>query len=156
MTDDKYKRLAKQLFGETDEKRKELLTALRDAIAKEELTVPESDQFHLKLLRAGGMDVEGAVAVLKNFLQQLNEWPHYFHKAFPPAKAEPVFKEKIHTVLKHRDRLGRRVYIYRPGRWNPDKMTFGDVYGATYMLAELMALEAKTQVCTICTLCSSL
>ncbi len=59
---------------------------------------------------------------------------------------EKVISEKTHMVLPHRDRLGRRVYFYRPGSWNPDTLHINDLYCIGYMFAELIAVEPKTQV----------
>lgn len=50
---------------------------------------------------------------------------------------------QIHLMLQHRDQHGRRVYIYRPGRWNPDKVSFDDVFCCGYALSELVSLETK-------------
>ena len=49
-------------------------------------------------------------------------------------------------MLPHRDQYGRRVYIYRPGKWNPDKVHFNDVFCTGYSLCELVAPETKTQI----------
>ncbi len=49
-------------------------------------------------------------------------------------------------MLEHRDKFGRRVYIYRPGLWDPDTVSFVEVFSASYLIAEVVSLEAKTQV----------
>ena len=46
-------------------------------------------------------------------------------------------------MLQNRDRHGRRVYIYRCGKWDPDRVSFNDVFCAGYALAELVSLETK-------------
>ena len=46
----------------------------------------------------------------------------------------------------YRDKHGRRVMILHLGRWNPDVVTFEQGYCAFYKLAEVLALEPKTQV----------
>ena len=46
-------------------------------------------------------------------------------------------------MLKHRDQYGRRVYIYRPGKWNPDKVHFNEIFCGGYALSELVAMETK-------------
>ena len=53
--------------------------------------------------------------------------------------------------LNLRDKFGRRVYIVRSGAWNPDKVSYGELYSISYKIAEVMALEPKTQIagCTI-------
>ena len=61
-----------------------------------------------------------------------------------------------------RDKLGRRVYVFRPGRWDPSKVShllhpeassppisqisFNDLFCAGYMLSELVVREERTQV----------
>ena len=46
----------------------------------------------------------------------------------------------------------RRVYIWCPGKWNPDAIPFNDCYAIGYMLCELMALETKTQIAGVTTI----
>ena len=46
----------------------------------------------------------------------------------------------------YRDKYGRRVLILRLGEWNPDEVTFEQGFCAFYKMAELLALEPKTQV----------
>ena len=46
----------------------------------------------------------------------------------------------------YRDMHGRRVMILHLGRWNPDVVTFEQGYCAFYKMAEVLALEPKTQV----------
>lgn len=45
-----------------------------------------------------------------------------------------------------RDKHGRRVYVYRPGKWDPDKVNFCDVFCGGYMLCEMVSREEKTQI----------
>ena len=46
-------------------------------------------------------------------------------------------------MLKHRDQYGRRVVIFRPGRWEPDKSHFNEVFCTGITLMELVAKETK-------------
>jgi hypothetical protein len=46
-------------------------------------------------------------------------------------------------MLEHRDQHGRRVYIYRPGQWNPDLHHFDAAFCGGYALCELVARETK-------------
>ena len=52
----------------------------------------------------------------------------------------------IGYVHLHRDKHGRRVMILHLGKWNPDVVTFEEGYCAFYKMAEVLALEPKTQV----------
>ena len=53
------------------------------------------------------------------------------------------------TVLPHRDALGRRVFLFRAGDWDPAAVPPGDVFAANFLCLEMMAREAKTQVAGI-------
>ncbi len=83
--------------------------------------------------------------MLDNYVNQLIECPRYISRA-KASQAATLCGMQAHTVLPHRDTHGRRVYIFRPGKWDPDKFTFTDCYAMGYMLSEMMALEPKTQV----------
>lgn len=54
-------------------------------------------------------------------------------------------------ILPYRDKFGRRVCVIRPGFWNPDKITFPELYCALFELCEMIAEEERTQIagCTI-------
>ncbi len=51
--DEKYKQLAKDIFGETDEKREELVIELREELKNRKFVVPDKKAFYIKLLRTG-------------------------------------------------------------------------------------------------------
>ena len=62
-----------------------------------------------------------------------------------------VYRENFMTILKHRDKFGRRVCITRPGYWNPDKIKFPDLFCAVFQLHSMISEEEKTQIagCTV-------
>jgi hypothetical protein len=101
--------------------------------------------FLLKFLRAGNYDCSVASKILINYILLMRDHPKYYLSSLCADKIQLVLKEKIHTVLPHRDKHGRRVFIWRPGKWNPTSFNFTDCYCAMYMLCEMMALEPKTQ-----------
>ena len=103
-------------------------------------------QFLLKFLRAGNYDCQVAIKILINYILLIKKNPTYYSSCLHPERIESVFKEKIYTMLLHRDKFGRRVFIHRPGRWNPSNVSFTDCYCVTYMLCEMIALEDRTQI----------
>ena len=111
----------------------------------------KSDSFILKFLRAGNYNNDVATDILINYIRLMRDHPKYYINSLHPDVIQKVYKEKIHTVLPHRDKFGRRVFIWRPGKWNPDTVTFTDCYCAMYMLCEMIALEPMTQItgCTV-------
>ena len=48
----------------------------------------------------------------------MKDHPTYFENCLP-SQLDMVFAEQINTMTESRDEYGRRVYIFRPGRWNP-------------------------------------
>ena len=46
-------------------------------------------------------------------------------------------------MLEHRDQNGRRVYVFRPGRWDPDIISVFDVFCGGYALSEMISMETK-------------
>ena len=109
------------------------------------------DAFLLKFLRAGNNDCDDATKILINYVLLMRDHPKYYISSLQPDTIQKVYNEKIHTVLLHRDKHGRRVFIWRPGKWNPLTVSFTDCYCAMYMLCEMIALEPKTQIagCTV-------
>ena len=51
--DDKYRQLALDVFGETDEKRNKLVEELREEVKRRGFEVPDKRAFYIKMLRAG-------------------------------------------------------------------------------------------------------
>ena len=109
------------------------------------------DAFLLKFLRAGEGDCEVASEILINYTLLMRDHPQYYSSSLLPDDIQRVFDEKIHTVLPFRDKYGRRVFVWRPGKWNPASINFTDCYCAMYMLCEMIALETQTQIngCTV-------
>ena len=107
-------------------------------------------KFLLKFLRAGNYDCQVSIKILVNYILLIKENPKYYSSCLYPERIEAVFNEKIYCMLLHRDKFGRRVFIHRPGRWNPSNVSFTDCYCVTYMLCEMIALEDRTQI-TGCT-----
>ena len=110
-----------------------------------------SESFLLKFLRAGNNRFETATKILINYVLLMRDHPKYYSSSLKPDVIQKVYDEEIHTVLPVRDKFKRRVFIWRPGKWNPDTISFTDCYCAMYMLCEMMALEPMTQVegCTV-------
>ena len=51
--DDKFKQLANDVFGETDERREELVAELMEELQRSGFQVPDRRAFYIKILRAG-------------------------------------------------------------------------------------------------------
>ena len=72
-------------------------------------------------------------------------WPDNFKKALP-SLAKNIFKHQQQTVLPHRDRQGRRIFLFRAGIWDPSAVSPSDISAANYLLLEMIVREPKTQI----------
>ena len=116
------------------------------------LDKPEQEHpFLLKFLRAGNYDIDVAIAILINYIVLMRDHPKYYKNSLDLDFMQNVINEKMQTVLLHRDKFGRRVFIQLLGKWNPDSVSFSDSYCAMYMMSEMIALEPLTQIagCTL-------
>ena len=107
----------------------------------------EYNEFLLKFLRAGNHNLDYATQILTNYVKQAFQYPKYSKSSTNMEVIQKVFEDQVGALLQHRDKYGRRIYLYRPGKWNPDRVSIYDCYCAGYMLCELAAREPMSQVC---------
>jgi len=99
----------------------------------------------IKFLRAGCWDLEAALTVMRNYLESGNLYMGIVRESVP-AKLNKVWSEKLNAVTEYRDVQGRRIYIYRPGKWNPDNITVEQFFASQYCMFELMSDEIRNQI----------
>ncbi len=87
--------------------------------------------------------MEGALKFLTNYVGLLRDFPLW---SVDEGETRGVASQLMHTVLRHRDKYGRRIHVFRSGMWDPEQFTFDQCYKFGFMLNELVALEGKTQV----------
>ena len=162
-TNDKdFAKLAKENFGETDENRGEKIQAFREKLTS---SFPEllkgipgiEDDFLLKFLRAGAFDVDRSVHLMKNYVDMIKSGPQYFAPAFDDDH-ETIFarfQSQNFIILPSRDKFRRRVFIWRPGMWDPEKITLGDYYSCGYMLFEMISVEEQSQIAGLTIICDA-
>jgi len=143
------KKLLKEIPSERDEKVKKFKTEImEDTNIPEELKKIIRDRepgIYIRFLRAGAWDVEFAHQVVRSYTQLGSKYPNYCLRAIP-SKLQHAYSFKLNMMSEKRDKFGRRVYILRMGRWDPDKLTIEDFFASSYLLFELVAREAKTQI----------
>jgi len=143
-----WRERAKDVLGEDLEKREEWIKELKELVIKEkDLKVPESEQFFLKFLRSGLMSPMAGLGVMQNYFSLKKNYARYFQGATDLDKmVNTVFAQKIHCMLPYRDQHGRRIYVFRPGRWDPEQIPFLDLFCVGYMLCEMVIKEERTQI----------
>lgn len=146
--DQKWKDLAKENFDEDEceSTTNEKISELRQKLVDLGIKLPRDDDLYLlKFLRAGNGKVEEALEVVKAYVKIMKDNEAYFGNIIP-SKLDHVFGSQINSMTESRDKNGRRVYLYRPGKWNPSTTPFSDVFNAAFVMAEMISEEAKSQI----------
>lgn len=79
-----------------------------------ELHIRTDDAFLLRFLRAKKFEYDRAYNLLLSHFQMKKENPKLFENLCPSA-VKHVLEAGITGVLRHRDKEGRRVMVFRPG-----------------------------------------
>lgn len=103
-------------------------------------------RYLLKFLRGANHDMEGATKLLLVYLQMMKDHPNYYAGFTHQETMQSIYGQKLTTILRYRDKFGRRVSVTRPGMWNPDKIKFPDLFCAVFQLYEMISQEEKTQI----------
>eukprot|EP00095_Tigriopus_kingsejongensis_P000607 maker-scaffold95_size379157-snap-gene-2.40 protein:Tk00607 transcript:maker-scaffold95_size379157-snap-gene-2.40-mRNA-1 annotation:"hypothetical protein CAPTEDRAFT_176851" len=144
--DEGWRRKALDEVQEKPEWRDRDIQAFRDLLEDQaHLNCPTNDEFLLKFLRAQKFDYERALTMLTRYFKMREVNPSNFAKA-QPSLAASILAHQQQTILPVRDRLGRRILLFRAGIWDPYHVSLSDIFAANYLLLELMALEPRTQV----------
>ena len=82
------------------------------------------------------------------FLTSVRQFKDFlpFVNAGLPSELDQVWIKRIVRVNSKRDQWGRRVLLFRLGKWNPDDFSVQHLYSATFSLLQMISLEAVTQV----------
>ncbi|XP_066292209.1 alpha-tocopherol transfer protein-like [Branchiostoma lanceolatum] len=122
------------------------IQALRAMInARPDLNARTDDGFLLRFLRARKFDRDRAFKLLENYYQVRVGTPEIFEN-FLPSRIRHVLDKGVVAALPGKDREGRKVIIFRPGRWNPGDWPIYDNVRAVILSLELLLEEDETQV----------
>lgn len=112
----------------------------------------ESREHLIRFLRAGNWDENAALAILREHLQSGKLYTSIVRLAVP-NKLDKVWAKRLSAVTEYRDVYGRRIFIYRPGAWNPDEIDVNELFASSYVMFELMANEIKNQIAGVTCVC---
>jgi len=147
-----WQQRAQDEIQEKAEWRQRDIQALRDLVlAEQNLGCATDDQFLLRFLRAKKFDYEKSFKMLQRYCAMRSKSPANFAKSLP-SLSHDVLACQLQTVLPHRDRLARRVFLFRSGQWNTTTTSPEDLFSSNYLCLELLAREQKTQISGIVTL----
>ncbi|XP_052762896.1 alpha-tocopherol transfer protein-like isoform X2 [Mya arenaria] len=143
--------LVKQAEEELNEKpqwRSRDIQALRDMVNKRaDLKIRTDDAFLLRFLRAKKFDYDRAFnLIVRHYEMKADERNKQLFTNLRPASVKHVLEAGVTGVLPHRDKLGRRVIMFRPGRWDPSKYPLDDIFKTNFLTLSKLVEEEPTQV----------
>jgi len=148
--DDKWTVLAKTIVKEpsdteeSDAKVKEFKDQLKEKFPDVDTEEILADN-NIKFLRSTNWNVAEAVEMFLTSVQQYKDFLPFI-TAGSPSQLERVWTKNIVSINSRRDQWGRRVILFRLGKWNPDDFPVQELYTATFSLLQMISLEAVTQV----------
>ncbi|XP_045181950.2 alpha-tocopherol transfer protein-like isoform X2 [Mercenaria mercenaria] len=135
-------------LNEKPEWRERDIQALRDMILKKpELKIRMDDAYLLRFLRAKKFDYDRAFnLIMKHFRMRADEKNKQLFENLRPSAVKHVLDAGVTGVLPHRDRQGRRVMIFRPGKWDPTKYAIDDIFRANFISLTKLVEDDETQI----------
>jgi len=102
------------------------------------LTIPKDDIFLLRFIRAKKYNSELVYQSLKKYYEARRKFPKQFENFFP-SNYRNVLESGVIALLKHRDELQRKTFVFRVAKWDPDVVPFEDITLACVLVAEQMS-----------------
>ncbi|KAL3200852.1 hypothetical protein MRX96_013119 [Rhipicephalus microplus] len=132
--------VARRELGETPATKQTALNELRQLIISEEpsLHCPTDDAFLVKFLRARKYDTWAAFKNVKKYFKVRTEHPEMFKDLAPSTIPFDAMcrKNRLTTVSRHRDPMGRAVALMKVGSWNSEICSMTDVFRVNLVLLE--------------------
>ncbi|CAH1772531.1 unnamed protein product [Owenia fusiformis] len=148
--DEKDLQKAKAELNENPKTRLQDVQKLREMVQGHKgLKVDTSDSFLLRFLRARKFNIQRAFDNIVRYCSIRNEYPDVFDKLSPragPNDVKQVLDDGFVTVLPGLDKERRKVLVFRPGRWDPEKYPITMLLRTNIVCIEQLLLDESMQV----------
>lgn len=108
-------------------------------------TYPIKDDLLICFLRARKFDLNRAFQSLKNYLNMASNYPELLTN-LRESQLRAQFNKRLQVVYKGRDRSGRRLFIFRAGRWNPQETSLDDIFRCNVYCLQRLATYTDAQI----------
>lgn len=134
-------------LGENEEMIQKSIQELQDIIEERDEIMPHriDDDFLLRFLRARNYKLEPAYRLLVNYCQFRENNPTYYQNV-DPLSLGFIGDADVLSVLPYREQNGRRIMIFRLGKWNTSDYSIDELFKATLAILELGILEPRAQI----------
>lgn len=139
---------AEEELNEKPQWRSRDIQALRDMLEKKpELQIRKDDAFLLRFLRAKKFDYDRAFnLIVRHYEMRADEKNKQLFTNLRPSAIKHVLDAGVTGVLPHRDKLGRKVILFRPGKWDPSLYPLDDVFRTNFLTLSKLIQDEATQV----------
>lgn len=103
-----------------------------------------NDELLLCFLRARKFDVYRAVQLLQNYLKMKNNHADLMSNLQLPS-LQKCLNLQLQSVCKSRDRDGRRIFVFRAGRWDPNTCSLDEIFRCNVFCLQRLVSETETQ-----------
>lgn len=103
------------------------------------------DAWLLKFLRARFFKVNAAYTLLHRYHTFREENKNFYYN-IRPVDLTVLGDDDVISVAPYRDQNGRRMIIFKMGKWNPSKIPVIDLFRATLIVLEIGSFEPQAQV----------
>ncbi|XP_077989664.1 alpha-tocopherol transfer protein-like [Glandiceps talaboti] len=133
-------------LNERADTRQKHIQALREKTkSRPDIKFRTDDAFLLRFLRARKFDVDRAFKNLEKYYDIRHEYPEVFDD-LSVARLKHVWEAGMDGVLPGTDKQGRRIGLFRPGKWNPDVCDSKELFRANVLTLEKMLECEETQI----------
>ncbi|XP_045214132.1 alpha-tocopherol transfer protein-like isoform X2 [Mercenaria mercenaria] len=145
---EELRKVAEEEVNEQPARRHVDIETLRNRILLHpELKVQTDDAYLLRFLRATRFDHESAFTLIQKYLEmKSDEKNRLLFKDMRPSSVKHVLEAGVTGELPNRDKLGRRVMVFRPGKWDPSKFPITDMFKTNFMTLYKFIEDEETQI----------
>ncbi|CAG9769076.1 unnamed protein product [Ceutorhynchus assimilis] len=137
---------AEKELNETPENYLVEMQTLQDLILNDSnLTVPNTNEFPLRFLRARKFNSTKAFQMLQRYYLMKLKCPELFGCPLP-TECSKTFELQAQNMLQHRDQWGRRIYVIRVDSFDSSKVTIDDIFRTNVLALEQIVREPETQI----------
>jgi len=131
--------------GEAGAKVKEVKEKVKEKFPNVNIDDILTEKHITRYLRSTNWDPSQAVDMFLTSVQQFKDFLPFVNAGLP-SELDQVWTKRIIRVNSRRDQWGRRVLLFRLGKWNPDDFSVQHLYSATFGILQMISLESVTQV----------
>lgn len=121
-----------------------MLDQLSLLVQDEGMDYPITDELLLCFLRARKYEVNRAFRALKNYVRMVEQNPDLMAN-LQAQDLKTHLNQRLQVVARHRDQLGRKIFIFRAGEWVPKVSTLDDIFRCNVYYLRRLASDLETQ-----------